>query len=191
MPTPIISGITIIGAGPAGVAAALMLGKKGVPCLLIDKQPFPRTKICGDGLSGKVVSTLSKIDPAYVSGLSQSGFASDSLAVRFFSPDLKMMELSFQSEQDSMPTGFVCKRDDFDNFLLKQALSFSTVDFQPGIRIEKLIRNKGKISLEDKDGRLIAETTLVLFAAGDSRNLIRQLDPSYTSPLAGIGIRGY
>jgi menaquinone-9 beta-reductase len=191
MPNPIKSGITIIGAGPAGVTAALMLGKKGIPCLLIDKDQFPRTKICGDGLSGKVVSMLNKIDPEFVSALSQSGFASASRAVRFYSPNLKMMELSFRPDQETMPTGFVCKRIDFDQFLLKQALSFSTVDFQAGIQIDRLIRNSGKVLLKDKDGRLIAETDLVLFASGADKWLIQQLDPSYHLPSVGIGVRGY
>jgi geranylgeranyl reductase family protein len=192
MPIPIKSDITIIGAGPAGLAAALMLGKKGIPCLVIEKCQFPRIKICGDGLSGKVISTLGKIDPDYVSELSQSGIAADSRAVRFYSPDMKMIELPFKSDHLSLPTGFVCKRIDFDHFLLKQALSFSTVNFQAGIQIEKLIRNNGAIILEDKDGRCIAETSLVLFAAGADRKLIQQFDPSYTVPSAvGIGIRGY
>lgn len=192
MPTPIRSDITIIGAGPAGVTAALMLGKKGIPCLLIDKYQFPREKICGDGLSGKVISTLNKIDPDYVSGLSQSGFAYSSRAVRFYSPDLKMMELSFKSDHLSPPTGYVCKRIDFDHFLLKKALSFSTINFEAGIQIEKLIRKDGTIILEDKDGRCIAETRMVLFAAGANRKLIRQLDPSYPGQVEeGIGIRGY
>jgi len=191
MPTPFKSDITIIGAGPAGVASAILLAKKGIPCLLIDKHQFPRAKICGDGLSGKVVSMLDKIDPGYVSVLSHTGFASPSRAVRFYSPGLKMMELSFKSDRDAMPTGFVCKRIDFDNFLLEQALSFSTVNFQPGIQIEKLIRNNGSIIIENKDGRQIANSKLVLFAAGTNSKLIRQLDPSYHTPSAGIGIRGY
>jgi menaquinone-9 beta-reductase len=191
MPSLIKPDITIIGAGPAGITAALMLGKKGIPCLLIDKSQFPRTKICGDGLSGKVVSTLNKIDPAYASGLSKSGLASASRAVRFSSPNLKMMELSFQTDHDSMPGGFVCKRIDFDNFLLKKALGFSTVNFQAGIQIENLDRNSGSIILEDKNGRQIAETRLVLFAAGADTKLIKQLDPTFKAPSVGLGIRGY
>jgi len=192
MPAPIRSDITIIGAGPAGVTAALMLGKTGIPCLLIDKCLFPREKICGDGLSGNVISTLNKIDPDYVSGLSQSGFATNSRAVRFYSPGLKMMELSLKPHLLSQPTGFICKRIDFDHYLLKKALDFSSVKFEAGIRIDKLIHKADSIILQDKEGRSIAESRMVLFAAGDERKLIQQLDPSYPAQLKeGIGIRGY
>ena len=191
MLSPIRSDVTIIGAGPAGLAASLVLGQMGIPCLIIDEDQFPRQKICGDGLSGKVVSILGKIDVGYVSELSQSGFASTSKAVRFYSPSLKMMELSFKPEQDSLATGFVCKRIDFDQFLLNNALKFPSVNFQPGIWVENLVRKEDSVILEDKNGRQIAETKLLLFAAGANKMLIHQLDPSYKIPSMGVGIRGY
>jgi geranylgeranyl reductase family protein len=42
--------VLIIGAGPAGCAAATVLAKAGLDVLLIDQQPQGRDKICGDGL---------------------------------------------------------------------------------------------------------------------------------------------
>ena len=38
----------IVGAGPAGSAAAISLARKGYRVALIDKQEFPRDKLCGD-----------------------------------------------------------------------------------------------------------------------------------------------
>jgi geranylgeranyl reductase family protein len=192
MPGLIKSDITIIGAGPAGITAALALSKKGIPCLLIDKHRFPREKICGDGLSGKVISILNRIDPGYAPELAASGLATDSHAVRFYSPRLKMMELSFNKDSIASPSGFICKRNDFDNFLLNKALEIQSIKFKDRIHINKLSRNNGLIILEDKEGKSIAETRLILFAAGADRNLIRQLDPSYPgSAEEGLGIRGY
>jgi geranylgeranyl reductase family protein len=40
--------VAIIGAGPAGSAAAIALAERGYEVALIDKQPFPREKLCGD-----------------------------------------------------------------------------------------------------------------------------------------------
>ncbi|MCB0297823.1 MAG: FAD-dependent oxidoreductase, partial [Calditrichaeota bacterium] len=43
----------IVGGGPGGATAALYGERLGLKVLLLDKQYFPRDKICGDALSGK------------------------------------------------------------------------------------------------------------------------------------------
>ena len=51
--------VIIVGAGPAGSAAALYAHRLGLNCILLDKAVFPRDKICGDALSGKSVRPVS------------------------------------------------------------------------------------------------------------------------------------
>jgi flavin-dependent dehydrogenase len=41
----------VVGAGPAGVAAAIELRRAGRDVMLVDKAVFPRDKCCGDGLT--------------------------------------------------------------------------------------------------------------------------------------------
>ena len=43
--------VAIVGAGPAGSAAATSLARKGYSVVLLDKALFPREKLCGDFLS--------------------------------------------------------------------------------------------------------------------------------------------
>ena len=43
--------VVIVGAGPAGIAAAIELHRAGRPVVVIDKATFPRDKCCGDGLT--------------------------------------------------------------------------------------------------------------------------------------------
>ena len=57
--------VAIIGAGPAGCACALALKDAGCKVALLDKQSFPRDKICGDAIPGRAVKTLKSIDPAF------------------------------------------------------------------------------------------------------------------------------
>ena len=57
-----------MGAGPAGVAAALTLARGGRHVLLADKARFPRDKCCGDGLTTGALRLLAELglDPASV-----------------------------------------------------------------------------------------------------------------------------
>jgi geranylgeranyl reductase family protein len=42
--------VIVVGAGPAGCAAAITLARAGLDVVLVDQQAFPRDKVCGDGL---------------------------------------------------------------------------------------------------------------------------------------------
>jgi geranylgeranyl reductase family protein len=50
--------VAVIGAGPAGAAAAWALARRGARVLLLDKAAFPRDKTCGDGLSPRALGVL-------------------------------------------------------------------------------------------------------------------------------------
>ncbi|HMF03629.1 MAG TPA: geranylgeranyl reductase family protein [Acidimicrobiia bacterium] len=43
--------VLVVGAGPAGAAAALTARRRGLDVLVVDKATFPRDKTCGDGLT--------------------------------------------------------------------------------------------------------------------------------------------
>lgn len=47
---PAACDVLVVGAGPAGSAAATQLARAGWQVLLIDQHDFPREKVCGDGL---------------------------------------------------------------------------------------------------------------------------------------------
>ena len=54
--------VVIVGGGPAGATAALYANRLGLSTLIVDKSIWPRDKICGDALSGKVVDILNDLD---------------------------------------------------------------------------------------------------------------------------------
>jgi geranylgeranyl reductase family protein len=58
----------VVGAGPAGTAAAAVLGRQGHRVLVIDKATFPRDKCCGDGLTALALRELESLglDPGHV-----------------------------------------------------------------------------------------------------------------------------
>jgi menaquinone-9 beta-reductase len=50
--------VLVVGAGPAGVAAALTARERGLRTVLVDKASFPRDKTCGDGLTAQALRLL-------------------------------------------------------------------------------------------------------------------------------------
>ncbi len=53
--------VIVIGAGPAGAITALLAARSGLSTLLLDKQRFPRAKVCGCCLNGAALETLRTI----------------------------------------------------------------------------------------------------------------------------------
>lgn len=58
----------VVGAGPAGTAAAIVLARAGHDVLIVDKATFPRDKCCGDGLTALALRELESLglDPGNV-----------------------------------------------------------------------------------------------------------------------------
>lgn len=60
--------VLVVGAGPAGIAAALTLHAAGNRVVVVDKAQFPRDKCCGDGLTTGALRLLENLgfDPTTV-----------------------------------------------------------------------------------------------------------------------------
>jgi geranylgeranyl reductase family protein len=50
--------VAVVGAGPAGAAAALAARRAGARVLLLDRAEFPRDKSCGDGIAAAALDVL-------------------------------------------------------------------------------------------------------------------------------------
>ncbi|CAA0110944.1 Menaquinone reductase [Mycolicibacterium vanbaalenii] len=76
--------VVVVGAGPAGSAAAAWAARSGRDVLVIDSAQFPRDKACGDGLTPRAVAELRRLglgswleDKIAHRGLRMSGFGAD------------------------------------------------------------------------------------------------------------------
>lgn len=50
--------VIVVGGGPGGASAAFFHAKRGKSVMLIEKESFPRDKVCGDGVTGKSLGVL-------------------------------------------------------------------------------------------------------------------------------------
>ncbi|MEO9220858.1 MAG: FAD-dependent monooxygenase, partial [Mycobacteriaceae bacterium] len=55
---PQATDVLVVGAGPAGSAAAAWTARGGRDVVLADAAPFPRDKTCGDGLTPRAIAEL-------------------------------------------------------------------------------------------------------------------------------------
>ncbi len=59
---PAHTDVLVVGAGPAGAAAAAWSARLGHDTVLADAATFPRDKTCGDGLTPRAVAELQRLD---------------------------------------------------------------------------------------------------------------------------------
>jgi geranylgeranyl reductase family protein len=107
--------VVVVGAGPAGCAAAITLARAGHDVLLVDKATFPRDKCCGDGLTTGALRILEGLglDPASVA----SWTPVDDVVVR--SPSGH--EVTFPLPRDQGTFAAVARRVDLDAALVDLA----------------------------------------------------------------------
>ena len=53
--------VLVVGAGPAGSAAAAWAARAGLDVVLVDAAVFPRDKTCGDGLTPRAIGELQRL----------------------------------------------------------------------------------------------------------------------------------
>ncbi|GAA0230402.1 geranylgeranyl reductase family protein [Cryptosporangium japonicum] len=109
--------VIVVGAGPAGSAAAYHLASAGLDVLLLEKTEFPREKVCGDGLTPRAVRSLISmgIDVSTENGwLHNKGLRVIGGGVR--------MELPWPELAAYPNYGLTRTRMDFDDMLAKAAV---------------------------------------------------------------------
>jgi menaquinone-9 beta-reductase len=126
----------IVGAGPAGSATAIALAQRGYAVVLVDKQEFPREKLCGDFVNPSNWPIFREL------GVEERVLAQPHAAVtgfRLTSCSGAEAESALSTENRRM-VGLGIRRAQLDQLLLERA-GEAGATIRTGCRIERLLRN--------------------------------------------------
>jgi geranylgeranyl reductase family protein len=174
----------VVGAGPAGSIAALVLARGGARVALADKASFPRDKACGDLVGPRGVQVLAELGVR----VPDAGQGSDLLAVGPSGRSSKLPAFPGRSYADH---GVVVPRLVFDNALREAAVAAGAVPVQARITAVDADGDGIVRAVVASDGRRLA-ASVVVGADGALSPLARlagMLDPD--TALWGFAIRAY
>jgi menaquinone-9 beta-reductase len=174
----------VVGAGPAGSIAALVLARSGARVALADKAAFPRDKACGDLVGPRGVQILADLGLR----VPDAGQGSDLLAV---GPSGRRSRLPAYTGRSYPGHGIIVPRLALDHALRDAALAAGAVAVRARItRVEQ--SGDGRVqAVISSDGQRLAGDVIIAAdgALSPVARLAGMLDPQ--AALWGFAIRAY
>ena len=137
--------VIVVGGGPAGSAAACYAADEGLKVLLLEKDNYPRDKVCGDAVGGKALKHLEELK--ILDTLEKSPhFIFDSVIFSNTREEKVKVEI-----KDSEAKGYVYPRLNFDWIMFNEAKS--RVENKGGFVIQNFRVNS--LLIDDKDNERI------------------------------------
>ena len=170
--------VLIVGGGPAGAVAAVVLARAGVRVRIVDRAAFPRDKLCGD-----------TVNPGALARLKSLGLAAD-VEVRGL-PVAGMLVtgergVAIEGRYPQGVAGRAIIRRDLDWLLLRGAID-AGCQFEPGVSVRAAVVN------DDKAGRAVSGVTIG--ANGGGQKLAARVtiaaDGRHSTIAFGLGLAGH
>jgi menaquinone-9 beta-reductase len=157
--------VTIIGGGLAGLTAGIHLSKLGIEVSIIEKNSFPKHKVCGEYISNEVLPYLKLLD----------------LDVESLNPthitNLHFSTKNGKSVYTKLPLGgFGISRYVLDEFLYKKAISNGCKIIQENVKSIDFINDEFTITTSDNT---ILKSKIVIGAFGKRSNIDQKLNRNF------------
>ncbi len=137
--------VIVVGAGPAGSAAAYHMATAGLDVLLLEKTSFPREKVCGDGLTPRAVKALTTMGVP----IDESEGWLRNKGLRIVGGGGRI-ELAWPELSSFPGFGTVRTRADFDQILARHAV-------KAGVRLRENVTVTGA-TVDERTGRVTGVT---------------------------------
>jgi geranylgeranyl reductase family protein len=154
MPPAVTTDVVVVGAGPAGAAAAIALARAGRRVTLVDKATFPRDKICGDGLTTGALRILEDlgVDPHAIGSWTS---VSD---IHVSGPTGRTA--TFPLPRDQGAYAVVCRRADLDAAIVERARDEGAVVIE-GTEVTGAVDEGDRVILTLADGSTLSAPYVV------------------------------
>jgi len=156
--------VIVVGAGPAGAAAAIHLAHVGLDVLIVDRESLPRGKLCGSCLS---IAAVREVRRLFDSGRPSAGTTSgDEFLERLGAVPLECVRLAAggttaridmpRQPAGRIPGGMVLSRDRLDAAVLGLAIDSGRCRFLPRMNCVRIVEHDGDAA---PDARVVVRLT--------------------------------
>lgn len=186
----------IIGAGPAGAGTSFFLSKYGIPHVVIEKEIFPRDKVCGDACSGKTALVINRANSEWLDEiLADAQTFTPSWGIKFVAPNGKDLDIPFNPNRkpETKAPGFTVSRLVLDHHLFRKMASPHCTIFQDATATSVEEHGNGVVVRMKQGGdEYEISAPVIVGADGDKGMVRRQLLSDHSSPKSyAVGLRGY
>lgn len=169
--------VVIVGAGPAGATAAIYLARNGHKVLLLDKESFPRDKVCGDGLIPDSLRCIDRM--GLLSEVKKRGRIISDLT--YYSPS--RVRIDVKSEMITI------KRFYLDNIIVQEAIKSGAVLFQSDVA--NIEQNDDFVLISTIESRDTIKTKICILATGAHITLGKKIGIIGDSRPNAVAVRCY
>jgi menaquinone-9 beta-reductase len=157
--------VIIVGAGTAGGLAAVLLARKKLRVLLVDRQAFPRPKVCGCCLNGNAIATLKE------TGLHHLLTENQAVTLNEMCLGSKKINHTFPLQRQ-----MVLSRECLDSSLIKEAMLEGAFFLDTTLaELGKLTTSSREVFLKQGELQLLSTAKIVVAADGlGGRLLVRK-----------------
>ncbi|MDL2217640.1 FAD-dependent monooxygenase [Christensenellaceae bacterium OttesenSCG-928-M15] len=177
--------VVVVGAGPGGSSAAFYLAKKGLDVLLIDKETWPREKVCGDNWQASLYPIFREMG---IYEELEAHKQSELQVITMVGPGEETVNFKVENAEWLIPRRIA------DDIIRRAALR-AGADFMEGFEATELIIKKGQvrgIKGYHNNHEMTVEADLVVLANGSHSILARQVGIFNNDPASYMfAIRGY
>ncbi len=160
--------VIVVGAGPGGSTAAAYLAGLGLDVALLEKNSFPRDKICGDGLTPRAVKELVRVG---IDTSEEAGWHHNK-GLRVYGGKGRPFTLDWPDLADFPAYGMARRRTELDELLARHAQRLGAHLYERAHVTEPVIHPaSARVSgVRTKDGRTF-RAPVVVAADGNSSRL--------------------